>query len=831
MKKLFELVGIISIDGLEVVKKGISSIDRRVKKALRPIDRYGKQVSGLGMQITKGFTVPLLAAGSAAYKGTKLASDLAETTSKVGQIFGESGDEIVNWSKKSDKAFGQSKTQAMDAAATFAIFGKSAGLTDEELVNFSTDFVKLASDLASFNNTKPEEAITAIGAALRGENEPIRRYGVLLDDATMRQEAFKMGLIETTKKALTPQVKVLAAQSLIYKQTKDAQGDFKRTSGELANQTRILKAEVENLATEWGQTFLPIAKNLTTIFRTDILPTIKNLVDWWGNLSTTTQENIVKLSAILLIVGPVIVILGKLLSSVMLISTALNAAKLAVIGFNAALLSNPFSIAVLGIAALSGAIIGLVKEYKNLIQQHKKYSIMTTDEAERKAFINGVNEVINKIKSYGDAVKEESDLNKLLGKEINELTTKAREMGYVIEGNITTKLKAINVISQELQGVYDSMGALVKYVAEEKKAAKSKKETIDLTEEQIEAAKKLKLARDDMIKEYQQKLNDIIYSESELLDIEEGQAMKKAKSLKVSEEEMDKIRNYYYMRRVELINKVTEAEHIASIQSYEDKKLLAEKEERENEEKRLREISQRNEMYNKIIQFTSNAFNTLSSIFTQSSKNKMITLDNEKKKQIENINSSILSEEEKSIKIAEIEDKMDIKKKELMAKQAKRDKSASLFSAAISAIQLAISGFQTKPFLPLGLIMGGIATVLGTALVAKLAAQPLPELAEGALVRNVNGGRVVKVAEGKEDEAILPMKLGAIELADRMIERLAAEGSTMSTTTTNNNDNSNRTEYVNHWHIGVLVADEEGLKELERKQYPYRVQEANRKGI
>jgi hypothetical protein len=116
----------------------------------------------------------------------------------------------------------------------------------------------LASDLASFNNTTPEEAIQAIGGALRGENEPIRRYGVLLDEASLKQAALKEGIISSTKEALTPQQKVLAAQLAIYQQTTAAQGDFARTSDGLANQQRILAAQFANLQAEIGQALLPV---------------------------------------------------------------------------------------------------------------------------------------------------------------------------------------------------------------------------------------------------------------------------------------------------------------------------------------------------------------------------------------------------------------------------------------------------------------------------------------------------------------------------------------------------------------------------------------------
>ena len=86
-----------------------------------------------------------------------------------------------------------------------------------------------------------------------------------------------LGIVNTTKNALTPQQKVLAAQALIYKQTSDAQGDFERTSGGLANQQRILTAQLENVKTTIGSALLPIVLEITTFFATYLLPIIEKL--------------------------------------------------------------------------------------------------------------------------------------------------------------------------------------------------------------------------------------------------------------------------------------------------------------------------------------------------------------------------------------------------------------------------------------------------------------------------------------------------------------------------------------------------------------------------
>ena len=200
----------------------------------------------------------------------KAASDFQEATSKVNVVFGRASKSIKDFAKTAAKDLGQSKQSVLDAAGVFGTFGKSAGLAGEDLATFTTDFITLSTDLASFNNTSPEEAVLAIGAALRGESEPLRRYGVLLNDAVLKQEAMTLGIYDG-KGALTAQQKVLAAQAAIYKQTSDAQGDFMRTSDGLANSQRTLSARFDDVKVAMGQAFLEDIEtvNKNIIFLTD----------------------------------------------------------------------------------------------------------------------------------------------------------------------------------------------------------------------------------------------------------------------------------------------------------------------------------------------------------------------------------------------------------------------------------------------------------------------------------------------------------------------------------------------------------------------------------
>jgi len=236
---------------------------KSLKDSELQLNLFGKKVAVNAKRAAQATGAALVTIGYATKKAIEAASDLNETIAKTGEVFGTSSDEILAWSKTASSAFGQTRRQALDAASTFATFGKAAGMSGIELTDFAKSLTVLSSDLASFYNTSPEDAIQAIGAALRGESEPIRRYGVLLNDAALKQRAMAMGISDGTG-TLTAQQKVMAAYSEILAQTSDAQGDFSRTADGLANSSRTLKSNIADLTAELGQRALPTVELYTS---------------------------------------------------------------------------------------------------------------------------------------------------------------------------------------------------------------------------------------------------------------------------------------------------------------------------------------------------------------------------------------------------------------------------------------------------------------------------------------------------------------------------------------------------------------------------------------
>ncbi|MFF2495839.1 hypothetical protein [Agromyces sp. NPDC058064] len=239
--------------------------------------------------------------------GIDIAGDISETQSAVAQVFGDTASASIDkWASQGAEVLGQTQLQALQAAQTFGVFGKAAGLAGSDLATFSTDLAGLGTDFASFYNTSPEDAITAIGAALRGESEPIRQYGVLLDEATLKAQALSMGIYDGNG-SLTQQQRVLAAQAEIFAQSADVIGDYERTSGSAANQQKILASNLANVQAELGAHLLPAFTQLVAVANESLIPALHETVGIVGPiLADALAEAAPKFGELFVAIAPMI---------------------------------------------------------------------------------------------------------------------------------------------------------------------------------------------------------------------------------------------------------------------------------------------------------------------------------------------------------------------------------------------------------------------------------------------------------------------------------------------------------------------------------------------
>jgi chromosome segregation ATPase len=187
-----------------------SSLERAFKRSAASATGFNTaigKVAGKTSGLFKGLAGPALAGlgigglASGISSSVQAASDLNEQINKNKVVFGQSSAAILDWSRTTANALGISRTQALDAAGGFGALLVPMGVARGKAADMSRSMVKLAADMASFNNTSPEQALEAIRSGLVGESEPLRAFGVRLSEARIQQQALSTGLMKGAQAA------------------------------------------------------------------------------------------------------------------------------------------------------------------------------------------------------------------------------------------------------------------------------------------------------------------------------------------------------------------------------------------------------------------------------------------------------------------------------------------------------------------------------------------------------------------------------------------------------------------------------------------------------
>lgn len=247
-----------------------SSLNRAFGKAADSGDRLGNSFKTLA----KVGAVAGIALGGALAIGAKksidAASDLNESMNAVNVTFGKSAKIITDFGKDAAQRTGLSMRELNESVVPIGASLQNMGISSKTAAEASVNLAKRAADMASVFNTDVGTALQAIQSGLRGEADPLERFGVGLSAARVEAFALTSGLAKT-KDQITDQVKVQARLGLLMQDSAKFAGDFANTSDGLANSQRILKAELENAGAAIGTALLPVATKVVGVLA-DLTP-------------------------------------------------------------------------------------------------------------------------------------------------------------------------------------------------------------------------------------------------------------------------------------------------------------------------------------------------------------------------------------------------------------------------------------------------------------------------------------------------------------------------------------------------------------------------------
>jgi hypothetical protein len=263
----------------------LTSFDPKgLKQANAQFAKLSGSVSSLGRNFAvAGVALTAITAGLA--RTVQTASSYAESINAVNVAFGKSAQGIIDFGKTAATTLGVSQVDFNNAAVRFSAFAERIVGSGGDASKFIAEISTRASDFASVFNIEVSEALQVFQSGLAGEAEPLKRFGINLLDSEVKAYAMANGIGEVGRQ-LTETEKVQARYGLLMQATGKTQGDFANTSDGLANQLRILTAEVSNTEIEIGNQLLPVMAELLPIVRdlvrdlgTQLVAAVK-AVDW-----------------------------------------------------------------------------------------------------------------------------------------------------------------------------------------------------------------------------------------------------------------------------------------------------------------------------------------------------------------------------------------------------------------------------------------------------------------------------------------------------------------------------------------------------------------------
>lgn len=256
------------------------------RDAVRGLDDTGSKFGKLGGFAKKAGAGLAVAGGLAVAFGKSAldsASALQQSTGGVEAVFKGSAKQMKAFSKNAAQSVGLSKNEYNELATVLGAQLKNGGTSIDKLGKKTNSLITTGADLSAMFGGSTKEAVDALSSALKGERDPIERYGVSLKQSSIDAEAARLGF-KKVGGSLSAEGNQAATLSLIMKQTADAHGKFAEESDTLAGKQQRVSAQFENVKAAIGTALLPVATQFFGFLNDTAGPALSSLWDWLQKL-------------------------------------------------------------------------------------------------------------------------------------------------------------------------------------------------------------------------------------------------------------------------------------------------------------------------------------------------------------------------------------------------------------------------------------------------------------------------------------------------------------------------------------------------------------------
>lgn len=269
---------VLAIKVLSDNRKAIKGM-QETEVAAGSMGRAFEKVGGLALA---GAAIAGGAIAALAVTGIKQAADLEQSVGAVNTVFKDSASQMHEYATGAAEAMGLSQNSYNELATVLGTQLKNGGTSIDQLAGKTNELIGLGADLASMFGGTTSDAVSALSSALKGERDPIERYGVSLKQAQIDAKAAELGFTKVGG-ALSNEANQAATLALIMEQTADAHGNFAKETDTLAGQQAILSAQWTNFTTSIGEAFLPILTSTLSVLTGSIMPALRDFGGYIAN--------------------------------------------------------------------------------------------------------------------------------------------------------------------------------------------------------------------------------------------------------------------------------------------------------------------------------------------------------------------------------------------------------------------------------------------------------------------------------------------------------------------------------------------------------------------
>ena len=321
--------------GQRTFDKTADAIERRQRQLDKNLANLGREMGNFARPVQLAATVALGAITAMSYQAARRAEAVSGAFE---QTFRDMPKEAAAATASIATDFRRLETDIKQNFTQLRSILTALGVDAQQSLSIVDQLQRRSLDIAAFRDVSDAEAFGAVLSGITGETEPLKRFGIVVNETAVKAELLALGFKGNATNA-SEAAKSIARANIILRQSAETQGQVAREADTLAEKEKNVCDEFTKVAEDFGKQFLPVAAKVLT-WTTDALKA-------FSDLPSGVQIAGLSLLGLVAASGPIALVIGGLSNLV----KAAVAARVAIAGIGATSTGA-------GVAAGAGAVAG-----------------------------------------------------------------------------------------------------------------------------------------------------------------------------------------------------------------------------------------------------------------------------------------------------------------------------------------------------------------------------------------------------------------------------------------------------------------------------------------